>query len=90
MLPEVKWKTKLALAAVLLCTLSACGPQEIRTTVSDFCLNDRRISVSVEPGSGAEDATPGNQYDTDQTVFEVLAHNEVHDRLCATRTTPAR
>lgn len=47
-----------------------------------FCLNDRRISVEVEPINGEEDLTGGNQYDTEQTVNEVLAHNEVYDRLC--------
>jgi hypothetical protein len=25
---------------------------------------------------------PGNQWDTDATLQEILAHNEVHDRLC--------
>lgn len=61
---------------------SACGQPEPLRTVSDFCLNDRRISLEVEPGAGAEDAAAGNQFDTRETEAEVLTHNEVHDRLC--------
>ena len=29
-----------------------------------------------------EDEEPGNQYDTDLTVGEVLAHNQVYDSIC--------
>lgn len=68
---------------VLSCGIvSACGQPEPPRTVSDFCLADKRISVEVEPGAGAEDAAVGNDFDTDVTVNEVLTHNEVHDRLC--------
>lgn len=66
---------------VLGCVMSsACGQPEHPRTVSDFCLVDKRISVEVEPAPGTE--TEANQFDTEQTVNEVLSHNEVHDRLC--------
>jgi hypothetical protein len=69
-------------------TISACGVQEHPRTVSDFCLNDRRLSYEPAPAAGVDD--PGNQYDTDQTGDEVLAHNEVYDRLCPTSASPSR
>ncbi|NLR72863.1 hypothetical protein HGI47_18465 [Novosphingobium sp. ERN07] len=59
---------------------SACDPLEPPKTVSDFCLNDRRISIEPAPAAGTTD--PGNQWDTEQTVAEALEHNAVHDRLC--------
>lgn len=70
----------LALLAIGCATVSACGQQERPRTASDFCLVDQRLTVEAAPGIGADD--PGNQYDTDETVEQVLAHNEVHDRLC--------
>jgi hypothetical protein len=48
--------------------------------VSDFCLVDKRLSAEPAPVAGDD---PGNQWDTEQTFNEILAHNEVHDRLCA-------
>jgi hypothetical protein len=59
---------------------SACGQPERPQTVSDFCLADKRISAEPAPGPSVDD--PGNQFDTDATLNEILAHNEVHDRLC--------
>jgi hypothetical protein len=48
--------------------------------VSD-CVSFKRISA--EPHPIAPDADdPGNLFDTEQTFLEVLAHNEVYDRLC--------
>lgn len=67
------------LAAVLSMT-SACGQHETLRSVSDFCLNDRRISIAPAPVAGADD--PGNAFDSEQTVSEVLEHNAVTDRLC--------
>ena len=71
------------MAALTLSMLSACGQPVRPNSASDFCLNDRRISVSVAGAAGVDD--PGNTFDTDATVREVLAHNEVHDRVCANR-----
>lgn len=71
--------TTLALSCA---TISACGQPEPPRTVSDFCLNDRRVSIEIEPAVGAEDAVKGNDFDTDETVTEVLTHNQVYDRLC--------
>jgi hypothetical protein len=73
-----KWSAPLL--GIVCATTSACGQPERPQTVSDFCLVDKRLSVEVAPAPGADD--PGNRYDTDQTVDEVIAHNEVHDRLC--------
>ena len=50
--------------------------------MSDFCANDKRLTVEVEGVEGAEDVLLGNEFDTDPTVEQVLAHNEVFDRLC--------
>jgi hypothetical protein len=61
-------------------TISACGQPEHPRAVSDFCLVDQRLTVEVAPGPGVDD--PTNQFDTDETVRQALAHNEVHDRLC--------
>ena len=61
-------------------TVSACGQPERPRTVSDFCLDARPISVNVAPGAGVDD--PGNQWDSDETVGEVLASNAVYERLC--------
>lgn len=46
--------------------------------MSDFCLNDRRISVNVPP----DGPDPENLFDTLETVLEILGHNEVFDQLC--------
>jgi len=59
---------------------SACGQPEPLRTVGDFCLNDRHITVEVAPAPGVDDT--GNRFDTDETVEQVLAHNEVLARLC--------
>jgi hypothetical protein len=48
----------------------------------------KRISAEPDPNElagvepAAEDEASGNQFDTPQTFNEVLAHNEVWDRLC--------
>lgn len=78
--PKSKLASHATTAAMLLCTLSACGQPERPRTASDFCLNAKRLSAEPAPGSGMDD--PGNRYDTDMTLAEVLAHNAVVDRLC--------
>lgn len=73
-----KYPPKPLLAVVSVCILSACAQTvEPPTTVSDFCLNDQRISVSV---GVAPD--PENKFDTEETTLQVLEHNEVYDTLC--------
>ena len=62
---------------------SACGPRETPRTVSDFCLNDRPVKFSIAPDPGKDD--PGNQFDTEETVKDLIEHNAVHSRLCANR-----
>jgi hypothetical protein len=59
---------------------SACGQPERPRTAQDYCLLDQRISAEPAPISGADD--PGNQWDSEQTLREILEHNEVIDRLC--------
>lgn len=71
---------KSAILIAALGMISACARPERLQTVSDLCLNDRRISIDPAPAASAED--PGNRFDTDQTVNEVLEHNAVYDRLC--------
>lgn len=72
---------KLSALAILPLTISACGQPEPLRTASDFCLSDRRISAEPAPVAGADD--PGNQWDSDLTLAEILEHNAVFDRLCA-------
>ncbi len=72
--------SKFAILVSLLAMTSACDPLEPPKTVSDFCLNDRRVSIAPAPAAGADD--PGNHWDSDQTVAEVIEHNAVHDQLC--------
>lgn len=72
--------TKSAILLVALAMTSACGQPEHPRTVNDFCLIDKRVSVEPAPVAGADDV--GNQWDTDQTLAEVLEHNAVHDRVC--------
>lgn len=45
-----------------------------------YCLNAKRITVEPAPVLGADDM--GNQWDSEQTVQEVLEHNAVFGRLC--------
>jgi len=78
---RVKKSAGLMLLATACVTTSACGQPERPRVVSDFCTVDQRLTVEVAPGPGVDD--PGNQFDTDETVNQVLGHNEVHDRLCA-------
>lgn len=81
----VKKSARLALPAIALAMLSACGANGERPkSVSDFCLNSQRITVSVAPATGAND--PGNKFDTDETVNQVFEHNAVVDRLCPMTT----
>jgi hypothetical protein len=68
------------MAAALLVTTSACARPERLRTVSDFCLAAQRITAEPAPGANIDD--PGNRFDTDETLFQVLEHNQVVDRLC--------
>lgn len=78
---EARSKARRALAGAMLFTASACATTApAPRPVSDFCLNDRRVTVSVAPAAGQDD--PGNRFDTDATVSEAFAHNAVLDRLC--------
>lgn len=64
--------------------MSACNQPEPLRTVSDFCLNSRVISFEPAPSEAAEDAQPGNQFDTDMTRDEIIAQNAVYRSLCLT------
>lgn len=80
--PERKF-ARPALLVIALATTSACAQPEPPRTVSDFCPNSRRITIEPAPAAGADD--PGNRWDTDETVGQVLEHNAVLDRLCEDR-----
>ena len=87
MLPNLKCG-RLVLSVIVLAMTSACN-QTVPDprTVSDFCLQAKRISVAVAPGVAADD--PGNQWDTEETVQEVFQHNSRFDRVC-TDVNPVR
>lgn len=79
-------KLKLLLVVALCSTASACPPtEEHPKTVSDFCLNDRRLTVSVPPTDGDD---IDNQWDTLETVLKIFQHNEVYDQLCVKPSVP--
>lgn len=71
---------KSAILAIALLMTSACGQPEPLRTASDSCLIFRRISTEPAPAANRDD--PGNQWDSDQTVFEVLQHNAAYDVAC--------
>lgn len=85
----VKKSSGLVLLATACVMTNACGQPERPRTVSDFCLNAKRISAEPDPARvdqgepSAEDDAPGNQYDTEQTYSEVASHNAAYDRLCS-------
>lgn len=79
---EKRSRLMFGLAVVSACMLSACGQPEHPRTVSDFCLVDKELSVSVAPAPDVNDV--GNKYDSDQTVNEIFEHNLVHGTLCPT------
>ena len=72
-----------AILLPLLAMTSACGQRERPRTVSDFCQVAQRITAEPAPSIGADD--PGNHFDTDDTLMQVLGHNGVFDALCANR-----
>ena len=79
--PKLSAACKLTMAGIALSMISACGQPEPLQTVSDTtCLAMKRISAEPAPAPGVDD--PGNQFDTDQTFGEILAHNAAFDRLC--------
>lgn len=79
----MKQITRLGALIILSCIASACGPRVTDLpTASDFCLLDTRIVVNPHPNAKPEQADPDNKYDTDETVLQALAHNEVRDRVC--------
>jgi hypothetical protein len=80
---------KFAMMSAVLAMTSACGQHVRPRTVSDFCLAAQRISAEPAPVIGADD--PGNRFDTDDTLFQVLEHNAVMERLCpAARPLPTK
>lgn len=62
---------------------SACNQRETLKTVSDFCLHDREVRFAVAPAAGADD--PGNLFDTEETVKDLIEHNAVRRKLCVNR-----
>lgn len=76
----VKKSARPAMLVIALAMTSACGQPERPRTASDFCLNSQRITIEPAPVAGMDD--PGNMFDSDETVNQVLGHNNVVDRLC--------
>lgn len=50
--------------------------------MSDYCLLDREIKFSIAPGPGDD---KDNQFDTDETVRDLIAHNAALRKVCANR-----
>lgn len=72
------WKPAVALA--MLSIVAACNQPEPPRTAGDFCLSDKPISVNVAPVEGQDD--PGNAFDSEPTVLQVLSHNAVYHGVC--------
>lgn len=51
-----------------------------RRDLSSWCQGDKPISFAPAPAAGAND--PGNQFDTDETVRELQAHNARYRAAC--------
>ena len=69
---------------MMLAALSACGTAERPKTVSDsYCLIARPISFANAPKGLADDL--GNQFDTGETVAEIMDHNAAYDGACGAR-----
>ncbi|WP_283419249.1 hypothetical protein [Sphingopyxis sp. Geo48] len=62
---------------------SACGQREAVRTVSDTCLTMKVVRYNPAPAPSADD--PGNQYDTDETVKDLIEQNAAWRKLCETR-----
>lgn len=78
-------KMKLSVIVVMLAMTSACGQPESPATASDtaktnLCLIDKPIMFDPAPSSNASD--PNNEFDTEDTVAELLAHNARYRRIC--------
>ena len=74
---------KFAILAAALAMTSACVQREPPRTAGDFCPSVQRITAEPAPGAQVDD--PGNRFDTDDTLFQILEHNQVVDRLCPRR-----
>lgn len=76
----MKYVKKYATPALVLVMMSACSPRETPKTVSDFCLNDRSVPFSVADVAHGDD--PGNKFDTEATINDLIEHNRVYRKLC--------
>lgn len=48
-------------------------PLPAATASSSLCVIDRELTFAVAPSAGADDT--GNQWDTDETIKALMAHN---------------
>ena len=69
-----------AILALALCTVSACNRPEPPRTVSDTCLTMKVVRFQPAPAAGADDQ--GNQFDTDETVKDLIAQNAAWRAIC--------
>lgn len=77
---------QIPILAIGLFTISACVARvpPLAPIVSDFCLVDKRVLVAPAPQPGVDD--PRNQWDTEETVHDVVQHNAVYDKICPEKT----
>lgn len=66
--------------ALALLTASACGPRETPRTVSDTCLTMKVVRFQPAPAAGSDD--PGNRFDTDETVKDLIEQNAAWRAIC--------
>lgn len=79
----MKHAMKSAILLAVLAMTSACGQPERPRTASDFCLVAKRLTAEPAPTVGADD--PGNRFDTDETLDQILSHNAAFGALCEGR-----
>lgn len=83
LIPRLRLSSGLMMAVLVSFGVSACGARETPPKpVSDFCLIDKTVSLSIAPQPGLDD--PGNRYDSEETVAEVMAHNQRWRAVCDT------
>lgn len=70
----------LAIPVLVSLTMSACGQPEPLRTVSDTCLTMKLVRFNPAPAAGVDD--PGNTFDTDETVADLIEQNAAWRTIC--------
>jgi hypothetical protein len=79
----MKRVTTFAILGPALLMTSACGQREALRTVSDTCLTMKVVRFNPAPAAGTDD--PGNHFDTDETVKDLIEQNAAWRKLCEVR-----